>query len=193
MLKRLKVFIIIIMFSFFGTENKVNAKYEILAYDFAFKDLDGSTLNLSDFKNKVIIVVNVASQCGFTNQYEDMQKVWEKYQKKGLIMIGIPSNDFGNQEPGKEAEIKQFCEVNFDVDFPLTNKVHVSGSKAHPFYQWAAGELGMLAKPRWNFHKYLIGPDGQLADWLSTPTFPTSGKVIKANEAQLALSKSSRQ
>ena len=137
--------------------------------------------------------MNVASQCGFTNQYEDMQKVWEQYQDRGVVMLGVPSNDFGNQEPGKEAEIKQFCEVNFNVDFPLTRKVQVTGKNAHPFYQWAESKLGILAKPRWNFHKYLISPNGQLADWFSTPTSPTSGKVIKAIEAHLAPSTSSRQ
>lgn len=158
------------------------------AYDFSFKSIVGEPLPLSRFRGKVVLLVNTASQCGFTGQYKNLQSVWSRFRERGLVVLGVPSNDFGNQEPEEEAEIKRFCEVNFGVDFPLTNKVHVSGSKAHPFYQWAAGELGMLAKPRWNFHKYLIGPDGQLADWFSTPTSPTSGRVIKAIEAQLALS-----
>ena len=108
-----------------------------LAYDFDFKDLDGSTLSLSNYKNKVIVVVNVASQCGFTNQYEDMQKVWESYQKKGIVMLGVPSNDFGNQEPGSSQEIKNFCEAKFGISFPMTEKVSVKGESAHPFYKWA--------------------------------------------------------
>ncbi len=101
-------------------------------------------------------------------------------------MLAVPSNDFGNQEPGQEAEIKEFCEVNFFVDFPMTTKEQVKGKDAHPFYRWAAEELGFAAKPRWNFHKYLVGPDGQLVDWFSTPTSPTADKVVRAIEAQLA-------
>ena len=113
--KKIKIIILLIMISFFG--NKLSANYEKLAYDFNFKDLDGSSLNLSEYKGKVIVIVNVASQCGFTKQYEDMQNVWEKYQTKGLIMIGVPSNDFGNQEPGSNSEIKNFCEAKFGITF----------------------------------------------------------------------------
>ena len=104
MLKKIRIFLLITMISFLG--NNVLADYEKLAYDFKFTDLDGTTLNLSEYKNKIIVVVNVASQCGFTKQYEDMQKVWENYQEKDVIIIGVPSNDFGNQEPGTNDEIK---------------------------------------------------------------------------------------
>ena len=113
------------MISFFSTN--VNAKYEKLAYDFNFNDLDGSKLSLSEFKNKVIVVVNVASQCGFTKQYDDMQMIWEKYQAKGVIMLGVPSNDFGKQEPGSNQDIKNFCEAKFGITFPMTEKVSVKG------------------------------------------------------------------
>ena len=101
-------------------------------------------------------------------------------------MLGVPSNDFGGQEPGSEAQIKEFCEVNFDVDFPLTSKEHVVGEAAHPFYRWAVEQFGFAAKPRWNFHKYLIGPDGRLVDWFATTTKPTARQVIRAIEDQLA-------
>ena len=124
-----------------------NASYEKLAYDFSFKDIDGTPLKLSEYKGKVIIVVNVASQCGFTNQYEDMQKIWEKYQSKGIIMIGVPSNDFGSQEPGNNQEIKTFCEAKFGISFPMTEKVIVKGKNAHPFYIWARENHGKSAIP----------------------------------------------
>ncbi len=156
------------------------------AHDFAFTSIEGDPLPLSDFKGKVVLLVNTASRCGFTPQYDDLQAVWERYRTRGLVVLGVPSNDFGGQEPGSEAEIKQFCEVNFSVDFPLTSKEHVVGDAAHPFYRWAADQLGFAAKPRWNFHKYLIGPDGALVDWFATTTKPTASKVTEAIEAQLA-------
>ncbi len=156
------------------------------AHDFSFTSIEGESLPLSAYTGKVVLLVNTASRCGFTPQYSDLQAVWSRYRAAGLVVLGVPSNDFGGQEPGSEAEIKQFCEVNFDVDFPLTSKEHVVGEAAHPFYRWAAAELGFAAKPRWNFHKYLIGPDGRLVDWFATTTKPTAPKVINAIEAQLA-------
>ena len=152
---------------------------------FNFKDLDGSNLNLSDYKNKVIVVVNVASQCGFTNQYEDMQKVWELYQKKGIVMLGIPSNDFGNQEPGNSKDIKKFCEAKFGITFPMTEKVSVKGENAHPFYKWAKKNHGNSAVPKWNFHKIIIGKDGKIKDTFASITNPSSKKFIKAIEEYL--------
>ena len=118
-------------------QTNLAGNYDQLAYDFSFNDLDGSKLNLSEYKGKVIIVVNVASQCGFTKQYDDMQKVWDQYQSKGIIMLGVPSNDFGNQEPGSSEDIKNFCEAKFGITFPMTEKVIVKGENAHPFYKWA--------------------------------------------------------
>jgi glutathione peroxidase len=157
------------------------------AHDFEFTAIDGAPLSLAAFKGKAILVVNTASRCGYTPQYADLQTVWERYRDRGLVVLGVPSNDFGGQEPGTEAEIKQFCEVNFNVDFPLTAKVHVTGEEAHPFYRWAAAELGADAAPRWNFHKYLIAPDGRLVGWFPTAASPTSDEVVGAIEAQLPL------
>ncbi len=156
------------------------------AHDFAFTAIDGTPLPLKSFAGKAVLVVNTASQCGFTPQYTALQDLWSRYRDKGFVLLGVPSNDFGGQEPGTAAEIKEFCEVNFNVDFPLTEKAAVTGGGAHPFYAWAGKELGALAKPRWNFHKYLIAPDGRLIDWFSTPTSPTAPRVLKAVEGALA-------
>ncbi len=177
MLKQINVIILLIMISFFG--NKVSADYKKIAYDFNFKDLDGSVLNLSEYKGKIIIAVNVASQCGFTKQYEDMQNIWEKYQSKGIVMLGIPSNDFGKQEPGSSAEIKNFCEAKFGITFPMTEKVSVKGSEAHPFYIWARENHGKSAVPKWNFHKIIIGKNGKIAETFSSITKPSSKKFIE--------------
>ena len=162
------------MISLFG--NSSNAEYEKLAYDFEFKDLDGSALNLSNYKGKVLVVVNVASQCGFTKQYEDMQKIWEKYQEKGLVMIGVPSNDFGKQDPRSNTEIKNFCEAKFGITFPMTEKVSVKGTNAHPFYIWAEKNHGNSAIPKWNFHKIIVDKSGKIADTFTSITNPSSKK-----------------
>ena len=183
MLSKIKYLILIMIMSFFTTN--VTAYYDKLAYDFKFNDLDGSPLNLSEYKDKVIVVVNVASQCGFTSQYEDMQKVWEKYQKKGLIMLGIPSNDFGDQEPGNSKEIKNFCEAKFGITFPMTEKISVKGENTHPFYLWAKKNHGKSAIPKWNFHKIIIGKDGKVADTFASITNPSSKKFINALEKAL--------
>tara|TARA_B100000686_G_scaffold318566_1_gene368479 strand:+ start:143 stop:697 length:555 start_codon:yes stop_codon:yes gene_type:complete len=183
MLKTIKVIILLTMISFIG--NKLSADYEKLAYDFQFNDLDGSSLSLSDYKDKVIIVVNVASQCGFTKQYEDMQNIWEKYQSKGIVMLGIPSNDFGDQEPGSSKDIKNFCEAKFGITFPMTEKVSVKGEKAHPFYKWAKDNYGTSAIPKWNFHKIMIGKDGKIFDTFASITNPSSKRFIKAIEKAL--------
>ena len=171
------------MFSFLGTN--IKADYSKLAYDYKFNDLDGSELNLNKFKNKVIAIVNVASQCGFTKQYEDMQKVWENYQNKGFVMLGVPSNDFGKQEPGTSEEIKNFCESKFGITFPMTEKVSVKGENTHPFYIWARENHGKSAIPKWNFHKIIIGKDGKVLDTFASMTNPSSKKFIKAIEKAL--------
>ena len=180
MLKKLKLFLLLIMISFLG--NKVSANYDKLAYDFKFKDLDGSALNLSEYKGKVVVVVNVASQCGFTNQYEDMQKIWNNYQTKGVIMLGVPSNDFGKQEPGNSEEIKTFCEVNFGITFPITEKISVKGQNAHPFYVWARENHGRSAIPKWNFHKIIVDKSGKIAETFSSITNPSSKRFTKIIE-----------
>ena len=180
MLNKSKYFLLIIIMSLFSTN--VTSNYEKLAYDFNFNDLDGTNLSLSDYKNKVIIVVNVASQCGFTNQYENMQQIWENYRSKDIIVLGVPSNDFGGQEPGDNKDIKNFCETKFGITFPMTQKVAVKGSDAHPFYKWAKDNHGKSAVPKWNFHKIIIGKDGKVADTFSSITNPPSEKFIKALE-----------
>ena len=162
--------------------NNVNADYEKIAYDFNFKDLDGTPLNLSEYRGKVIVAINVASQCGFTSQYEDMQQVWEKYRSKGIIILGIPSNDFGKQEPGSNEDIKNFCEAKFGISFPMTEKVSVKGSEAHPFYIWARENYGKSAIPKWNFHKIIIDKHGKIAETFSSITKPSSEKFIKILE-----------
>ena len=178
MSKKYKFFLLIIIMTFFFSKSSAN--YEKLAYDFSFNDLDGTPLNLSEFKNKVIIVINVASQCGFTKQYSDMQNIWEKYEKKGIVMLGVPSNDFGNQEPGNNKEIKNFCEAKFGITFPMTEKISVKGASAHPFYVWAEKNHGKSAVPKWNFHKILISKDGKVAETFSSITNPSSKKFINA-------------
>ena len=180
MLKKLKLFLLLIMISFLG--NKVSADYDKLAYDFKFKDLDGSALNLSEYKGKVVVVVNVASQCGFTNQYEDMQNVWEQYQAKGIVMLGVPSNDFGKQEPGSNEDIKNFCEAKFGISFTMTEKVSVKGADAHPFYIWAEKNYGKSAVPKWNFHKIIINKEGKIEKTFSSMTNPSSKKFIEVIE-----------
>ena len=185
MLNRIHILIIIIMISISG--NNVYAKYEKLAYNFNFKDLDGTNLSLSEYKNKIIVVVNVASQCGFTTQYEDMQKIWEKYQSKGLIILGVPSNDFGGQEPGTNKEIKNFCEAKFGISFPMTEKVSVKGSNAHPFYLWAKENHGKSAIPKWNFHKIIINKEGKVSETFSSIVNPSSKKFLNSIEKLLSL------
>ena len=183
MLKQIKVIILLIMISLFG--NKLSANYEKLAYDFQFKDLDGSPLNLSEYRGKVIVVVNVASQCGFTKQYEDMQNVWKKYQSKEIVMLGIPSNDFGKQEPGSNKDIKNFCEAKFGISFPMTEKVSVKGENAHPFYKWAKENYGKSAVPKWNFHKIIIGKNGKVIETFASFTKPTSKKFLNTLETEI--------
>lgn len=152
------------------------------AHEFDFGSIAGDTLPLARFAGNAVLIVNTASLCGFTRQYADLQTVWERYRDRGLIVLGVPSDDFGGQEPGTEAEIKDFCEVTFGIDFPLTSKEHVKGPDAHPFYRWAATQVGPAATPKWNFHKYLIAPDGRLVTWFSTMTKPTAPEVTDAIE-----------
>jgi len=167
------------------TSASAGAQSVTTAHEFEFTSIDGAPLPLETFKGKVVLLVNTASRCGFTHQYADLQSVWERYRGRGLVVLGVPSNDFGGQEPGSESDIKEFCEVNFNVDFPMTSKVHVKGEAAHPFYRWAADELGFAAEPRWNFHKYLIAPDGRLVDWFATTTPPNAERVVRAIEQHL--------
>jgi glutathione peroxidase len=159
---------------------------EKTAHDFTFTAIDGTPMPLSAFKGKVVLVVNTASECGFTPQYEGLEELWNGYKDKGLVIIGVPSNDFGGQEPGTAKEIASFCKINYGVTFPLADKTVVKGAEAHPFYQWAGGKAGLLGRPKWNFHKYLIGRDGQFIDWFSTQTKPMGPKIKGAVEKALA-------
>jgi len=178
-----KFYFIVILILLFN--NKSMAEYEQLAHTFSFNDLDGSEINLNEFRDKVILVVNVASKCGFTKQYEDLQIIWDKYQSKGLIVLGIPSNDFGSQEPGTNNEIKNFCEAKFGITFLMTEKTTVKGDDAHPFYIWAKKNYGRQAIPKWNFHKILINKKGEVHDTFASITNPTSKRFISSIEEAL--------
>lgn len=158
----------------------------INAYSFSFHSLkDNQTIPLSLFKDKVILIVNTASRCGFTKQYAGLEIIYQKYKEQGLVVLGVPSNDFGRQEPGTSNEIASFCAVNFGVSFPLTAKEVVSGNGAHPFFKWASDQAGFWSKPRWNFHKYLISRDGTLLDYFFPFTEPTTSRMIKSLEKAL--------
>ena len=167
-----------------GIFTKVSANYSNLAYDYTFNNIDGNKLELKDYKNKVILVVNVASRCGYTSQYEGLQKIWTNYEKKNLVVIGVPTNNF-KQEPGSNKEIKNFCETNFGIDFPMTEKMDVIGKNAHPFYKWAKDNHGMGAIPKWNFHKIIVGKNGKIIDTFASFTKPTSSKFIKVIEKEI--------
>ena len=166
--------IIFIMFSFFSN---ANSNYEKLAHEFSFNSIDGKIINLKDYKEKVIVIVNVASRCGFTNQYEDLQKLWSNYQDQNLVVIGVPTNNF-KQEPGSNKEIKDFCETTFGIDFPMTQKTDVIGNNAHPFYKWAKKNHGIAAIPKWNFHKIIIGKNGRVVETFASFTKPDSKKFL---------------
>ena len=153
---------------------------------FTFKSIDGEDIiKLSDFSGRAVLVVNTASRCGFTSQYNGLQSLWEKYRDRGLVVLGVPSNDFGGQEPENEKEIQSFCTVNFNINFPMTEKQVVSGKSAHPFYIWAAQELGTLSKPRWNFYKVLLDGEGAVGDTFASTTGPMSRKITKQIETLL--------
>jgi glutathione peroxidase len=155
------------------------------AHDYVFESIDGGSLPLADFEGKSVLVVNTASECGFTPQYADLQKLWEQYRERGLVVLGVPSNDFGSQEPGDEAAIVQFCSERYAVDFPMTAKVKVIGVDAHPFYRWIAETLGEDAAPRWNFHKYLVDGTGNLVGMWPSKVEPLSKELITAVEEAL--------
>ena len=165
----------------FGLFSIGSITYAEIAYKFKFNGIDGKQINLADYENKVLVVVNVASRCGFTPQYSDLQKVWEDYKDKNVIIIGVPTNNF-KQEPGSNKEIKDFCETNFNINFPMTEKIDVLGKNAHPFFKWARENYGNSAIPKWNFHKIIVGKDGKVANTFSSITKPSSEKFRKAIE-----------
>ena len=176
-----KILLIVFMFSFITKTSANNTK---LAYDFNFNGIDGNIIKLSDYKNKIIVVVNVASRCGYTPQYNDLQDLWSKYKNKDVIVLGIPTNNF-KQEPGSNKEIKDFCKTNFGINFPMSEKINVIGGQAHPFYRWAKQNYGIGAIPKWNFHKIIIGKNGTVVDTFASFTKPSSKKFVSAIEKEI--------
>ena len=173
------VYITLIMFSLFG---KIEAKYQKLFFDLSIKNINGEEFNLSQYEGKTILLVNVASKCGFTKQYTGLQELYEKYSKKGLVILGVPSNQFGGQEPESNKEIKNFCETNFNITFPMTHKVDVKASNSHEIYSWAKENYGKSAIPKWNFHKILINKNGKIQNTFNSFVDPLSNKIIKEIE-----------
>ena len=167
------------MFSFFNKSISENTK---TLYDFSINSINGDEIKLEKFKGKTLLLVNVASKCGFTKQYNDLQNLYDLYKEKGLIIIGIPSNQFGGQEPASESEIKNFCETNFNITFPMTSKYDVKGENSHPIYIWAKETYGSTTIPKWNFHKILINKEGNVEDVFVSFTNPMSKKIIKKVE-----------
>ena len=167
------------MFSFFNKSMSNNSQ---IFFDLNIKSINGDELNIAGMNDKTILLVNVASNCGFTKQYDELQKLYDNYRDKGLIVIGVPSNQFGGQEPGTESEIKDFCETNFNITFPITSKYDVKGSNAHPIYLWAKETYGKSAVPKWNFHKILINKEGKIEDTYLSFTNPLSNKITKKLE-----------
>ena len=170
------------MFLFF--KNSALSNYEKVFYDFQIESINGEIINFKKYENKVVLLVNTASYCGFTRQYDDLQKLWDQYKSKGLIVLGVPSNSF-NQEKKKNSEIKKFCEVNFNINFPLTTLTEVKGNNAHEIFKWAKENHGKSAIPKWNFHKILINKMGKIEETYSSLTKPTSKKIISRIESLL--------
>ena len=165
----------------FFFKSSVMANYDKVFYDFKIEGVSGEIINLSDYKNKVILIVNTASYCGFTKQYDELQELWDLYKSKGLIVLGVPSNSF-NQEKQSNSEVKEFCEVNFNINFPLTAITEVKGEKAHELFKWAKENHGKSAIPKWNFHKILINKQGKVEDTFASFTKPMSKKIINKIE-----------
>ena len=181
-MKNLIIFGLTIFMIFFKTSS--HAEYKKIFFDFKINSISGDIIDLNEFKGKPVLVVNTASYCGFTKQYEDMQKLWENYREKGLIVLGVPSNSF-NQEKNNNNEVKEFCEVNFSINFPITEITNVKGDDAHEIFKWAKENHGKSAVPKWNFYKILINKEGKVEDTYASLTKPTSNKIIKKIESLL--------
>ncbi len=162
-------------------KNSVMANYDKVFFDFKIDSITGELIDFKEYKNKVVLIVNTASYCGFTKQYDELQELWDKYKSKGLIVLGIPSNSF-NQEKKNNLEVKKFCEVNFDINFPLSAITEVKGDGAHELFKWAKDNHGISAIPKWNFHKILINKEGKVEDTFASFTKPMSKKLIKKIE-----------
>ena len=165
----------------FFFKNTATANYEKSFYDFSIESITGETIKFDEYKNKVVLIVNTDSYCGFTKQYDELQELWDLYKSKGLIVLGIPSNSF-NQEKANNAEVKEFCEVNFNINFPLSTITEVKGENAHEIFKWAKANYGKSAVPKWNFYKILINKDGKIEDTFASFTKPMSKKLIKIIE-----------
>ena len=176
---RIKFSLIIILMIFF--KSTALANYEKVFFDFKIQSIDGEMIDFDKFRNKVILLVNTASFCGFTKQYNDLQNLWEKYQTKDLIVLGVPSNSF-NQEQSNDDEVKKFCEVNFNISFPLSTITDVKGDKSHEIFKWAKKNYGNSAVPKWNFHKILINRDGKIQKTFNSFTNPMSDKITSEIE-----------
>ena len=178
MKKLIIISLTIIMFFF---KNSAMSNNQKSFYDLEIESINGEIIKLKDYKNKVILIVNTASYCGFTKQYEDLQELWDKYKSKGLIVLGVPSDSF-NQEKKTNSEVKEFCEVNFDINFPLTTITEVKGSDAHEIFKWAENNFGKSAIPKWNFYKILINKQGNIEETYASFTKPTSNQIISKIE-----------
>ncbi len=153
-------------------------------HDFSIESISGEDIVLADYKDKVVLLVNTASQCGFTPQYAGLQKIYDRYKDDGFVVLGVPSDDF-NQELSNDDDVKKFCEIRYGVNFPLTSIQKIKGESAHPLYKWISGNTSVIGQPRWNFHKYLISKEGQIVDWFSSMTSPTSEGLLKQVEQAL--------
>ena len=178
-MKKRTIFILIVFMFFF--KNSATANYEKKFYDFSIESITGEIINFNDYKNKVILIVNTASYCGFTKQYDELQELWNLYKSRGLIVLGVPSNSF-NQEKKDSSEVKEFCEVNFNITFPLSTITEVKGNNANELFKWAKTNHGNSAVPKWNFHKILINKDGEVEDTFASFTKPMSKKIINKIE-----------
>ena len=176
-----KFFTLFLTMFFFSNHSHANDQS---FYDIVIESIEGKEIKISDYKGKAVLIVNTASKCGFTPQYAGLQKLYDRYHEEGLVVLGVPSNDF-NQELNKNTEVKEFCEIRYGVNFPMTTIQKIKGSNAHPLYKWLTSNVSVIGTPRWNFHKFLIGKDGEFLNWFSSMTSPSSEGLIK--EIELAL------
>ena len=184
-MKQKLCFSLFLFLSLFAVKGGAMPAVAATAHDFSFVSIDGGDLPLADYKGKVVLLVNTASMCGFTSQYEGLQSLWLDYRDRGLVVLGVPSDDFGGQELDTAKQVKSFCTLNYGIDFPMTDIAVVAGPNAHPYYKWIADVHGSLAIPRWNFHKHLIDADGKLVDWFASTTSPKSNRLREAVEKAL--------
>lgn len=184
-MKRLFLVLGVVMFGLFGTTAK--AEDDMKAYDFSFDALmGGEKIELKNYQGQVMMIVNTASKCGFTGQYDGLQKLYDSYKAQGFVVIGVPSDNFGGQEFADAEEIAEFCRLNYGVTFPMSAPEDVKGANAHPFYVWAEQKLGATRTPKWNFHKYLINRKGEFVDYFASTTAPDARRLTRAVEELLA-------